>query len=427
MRVLIWCPYINMGGGVRLLSQLAPALARHSEVEFVKLAVPSGVVESGEFPTADGRRLRIFDLKPMKDVGALHRWLRREGRVFGVRGTGRLRSMAGQLLFGDAGAEKSMWEAEQLRAAARDCDVVYAFWPHLQTFHPTEKPLVCTFQDTTVLDFPEILGWRGREAEYARSAEWLGSAAQVVVSSEATKNNLVRLFGERYRAAVVIPHAILPTGHKADEQMSEELAKRLPQKYIVFPANITTHKNHYTLFVAWSRFKRRREFPLVLFGSGTDTLNGQPSDNPLTMRVVGLIERNGLSAGEDFHALGYIADADVLPLVKSSAALVMPTLAEGGGSYPVEEALSVGVPVLCSDIPVMREHLSGRSARIAWFDPESADSILRALEDLFDHYDDYKRAALNAVADPRYTWDDIAAQYVKAFRTSIEKAGNEQS
>ena len=33
----------------------------------------------------------------------------------------------------------------------------------------------------------------------------------------------------------------------------------------------------------------------------------------------------------------------------------MSSLDEGGDSYPVEEALSVCIPVLCSDIPVMRK------------------------------------------------------------------------
>jgi glycosyltransferase involved in cell wall biosynthesis len=140
--------------------------------------------------------------------------------------------------------------------------------------------------------------------------------------------------------------------------------------------------------------------------------------------VVGLIKRKQLQQDEDFYALGYLADDYVLPLIERATALIMPSLAEGGGSYPVEEALSLGVPVLCSDIPVMREHLAGRSAKIAWFDPESPESILRAINDLFDNYDEYKRTALNAIRDHRYTWDDIAAQYVRVFQSAINQAIN---
>jgi glycosyltransferase involved in cell wall biosynthesis len=417
MRILIWCPHLNMGGGARLLSQLAPALARRPEVEFVKLAVPSRVAAGIASGASDSGRLHTYKLTQERESAAPRRWLRREGRILGVRGTGRVKDAAGRLLFGDVKIERRAWEAEQLREASRDCDVVYAFWTHLQTFHDTGKPLVCTFQDTTLIDFPEILGWQGRQAEHARSAEWLGASAQVVVSSAATRRNLIRLFGARYESAIVIPHAILPTGYSTDAPISPALAGRLPARYIVFPANISAHKNHYTLFVAWSRFARRRDAPLVLFGQGTELLTNKiDAGYVMSDRLRGIVERVGLRPDADFRALGYVDDADVLPLIKSADALIMPTLAEGGGSYPVEEALSVGTPVLCSDIPVMREHLAGRTARIAWFDPESADSVLRALDDLFDHYDDYKHSALNAVGDPRYTWDDIAAQYVEVFR-----------
>lgn len=408
---------------MRLLSQLAPALARRPEVEFVKVAIPAGIDADAWLGSSDGARLRTFKLTTLKESAALRRWLRREGRILGVRGTGRVKDAAARVLFGEAKRERLAWEAEQLREAARECDVVYAFWTHLQTFHDAGKPLVCTFQDTTLIDFPEILGWQGRQDEYARAAVWLRASAQVVVSSEATKHNLVRLFGEDYNSAAVIPHAILPTGHRADAPLDSTIARRLPANYLAFPANISTHKNHYTLFVAWSRFARRRELPLVLFGAGTEVLGVNEPYDTLSTRIVGQILRGDLRSGEDFYALGYVADEEVLPLIKNAAALIMPTLAEGGGSYPVEEALSVGVPVLCSDIPVMREHLDGRSARIAWFDPESADSILCALTDLFAHYDDYKRAALNAVADPRYTWDEIAAQYVAVFRAAVGRAG----
>src|SRR5258708_22192828 len=97
----------------------------------------------------------------------------------------------------------------------------------------------------------------------------------------------------------------------------------------------------------------------------------------------------------------------------------MPTLSEGGGSYPVEEALTLGVPVLCSDIPVMREHMSQHSAKIGWFDPLSIDSIVNALDDCIDHYPTYKESALKGMSDLRPSWDDIADQYFSVFSSVV--------
>jgi glycosyltransferase involved in cell wall biosynthesis len=425
MKILVWCPHLNMGGGGRLLSQLAPALAQQAEVDLVKLAVPAEAMEAGDLDSLKRAPISFFGLTPEKKMGTVYRWLKTEGQVLGVRGTGRVKMALRNRLIEDPTVESLKWEAEQLRQAARDCDVVYAFWPQLQRFHQIDKPLVCSPQDTTNLDFPEILGWKQTRDEYARAAQWLSGAQRIIVSSQCTKNNLVRLFGDHCKSAVVIPHAILPSDANPTVSLDLSLLRKLPERYIVFPGNITAHKNHYTLLAAWARFLGRKQYPLVLFGSDTEILNEtSPPLDSQAARVVGLIRRKQLQQDEDFYALGYLADAYVLPLIERATALIMPSLAEGGGSYPVEEALSLGVPVLCSDIPVMREHLAGRSAKIGWFDPESPESILRAINDLFDNYDDYKRTALNAIRDPRYTWEDIAAQYVGVFQSAIDQARN---
>lgn len=102
----------------------------------------------------------------------------------------------------------------------------------------------------------------------------------------------------------------------------------------------------------------------------------------------------------------------------------MPSLSEGGGSYPVEEALRLGVPVLCSDIPVMREHLSRHSAKIVWFNPESVDSILQALEEITVNYDEYKLSTFQGINDPAESWEDIAKKYIHVMRQAYLKYYN---
>jgi glycosyltransferase involved in cell wall biosynthesis len=104
----------------------------------------------------------------------------------------------------------------------------------------------------------------------------------------------------------------------------------------------------------------------------------------------------------------------------------MPSLAEGGGSYPVEEALSLGVPVLCSDIPVMREHLNGRNDVVTWFDPESPEAIVRALGELENNYASIKERTKKAMTFPRPSWADVAGEYVSIFQDALRNsAGTE--
>jgi glycosyltransferase involved in cell wall biosynthesis len=417
MRILIWCPHVSLGGGLRLLQQLAPAIARHPGVEFVRLAILAGKVpDTGVF-----RGVEIYGLSEKREPAAIRSWLESDGRVLGIRGTGRLKASIRYRLFEPpAPDDAETWQHEQLREAARGCDLIYCFWPHHVACPQVDVPVVCTYQDTTLIDFPELLGGGETQRLKDLSESWMKDST-VVVSSQATKENLIRLFGPVCESARVIHHAILPEGGGAAAEPSAGLKERLPAQYVVFPGHMTSSKNHYTLLEAWSRFGRRREAPLLFFGPATEKLNRRLHDKEveydwLILRLLGLMARRGLRPREDFYAIGYVGDRDVLPVVAGAKALVMPTLAEGGGSYPVEEALSVGTPVLCSDIPVMREHLRGRTARVGWFDPYSADSLLRALEDLFDNYAEYKQSAVRGARDPRPSWDDVAARYVEVFK-----------
>jgi glycosyltransferase involved in cell wall biosynthesis len=90
----------------------------------------------------------------------------------------------------------------------------------------------------------------------------------------------------------------------------------------------------------------------------------------------------------------------------------MPTLAEGGGSFPVEEALWLGIPVICSDIPVIREHMERIDARVLWFDPREPATLAARLAELEVNYESHRRRAGEQVHTlRRRTWADAAQEY----------------
>jgi glycosyltransferase involved in cell wall biosynthesis len=102
----------------------------------------------------------------------------------------------------------------------------------------------------------------------------------------------------------------------------------------------------------------------------------------------------------------------------------MPTLAEGGGSFPVLEALGRGVPVVCSDIPVLREQMGRYQADVLWFDPhEPAEPRVRRSAALETNYADRKAVAINQVRTmARRTWDEVASDYWRRFDDQIQAA-----
>jgi glycosyltransferase involved in cell wall biosynthesis len=88
-----------------------------------------------------------------------------------------------------------------------------------------------------------------------------------------------------------------------------------------------------------------------------------------------------LGVADRLHVTGYLADAELEGLWRMAACFAFPTRGEGFG-LPVLEAMQRGIPVACSDIPVLRE-VSGDVAH--HFDPDdpsaAAAAVLAAMTD----------------------------------------------
>jgi len=93
----------------------------------------------------------------------------------------------------------------------------------------------------------------------------------------------------------------------------------------------------------------------------------------------------------------------------------MPTLAEGGGSFPVGEALRLHIPVLCSDIPVMREAMEVIGVTPLWFDPTSPADLARSLEVLLTQRDAIQADLQNGGLTWNRSWAQVAEDYCKLF------------
>lgn len=404
--VLVWMPYVSPAGGARLALSLLPPLAESPLVRTVRLVVPRGSVAATEWPALIECGVSVVEIDVDTFAVGGTAWLHRDGAdVYGIDGD-------------------DQWRAEVLAQVAGDVDVIYVPWPHRGRPIVAPAPVVCTVQDTTLIDFPEGLGAAGADEERRFTGAWVASSAAVVVSSENTRNALVRLFGEQAGHVHVIHHAISPRVDVGDEPLPDELLARLPERYVICATNVSPHKNLDLLLHGWSRFEHRHDWPLLVIGYGTDVLAAPPLDRLRTWRdaqIHGVVTRLGLGPANGLHALGYVPDAWVRPLIAGAAALVMPSVTEGGGSFPVEEALTAGVPVLCSDIPVMREHLGHHSAQPGWFDPWSAASIAQAARDLVADYPSRRAQAVRGQVDRRPRWEDVAGEYGRVLHAAAAR------
>jgi glycosyltransferase involved in cell wall biosynthesis len=122
---------------------------------------------------------------------------------------------------------------------------------------------------------------------------------------------------------------------------------------------------------------------------------------------------------DDTRLLGFTSPGLLERLYLMAGCVVVPTLYEGFG-LPVIEAMGRGTPVVCSDIPVLREVAGDAALR---FDPRRpstiADAILAVLED-----GERARGLIAAGRHRvrRYTWERSARETLASYRCALSSA-----
>jgi glycosyltransferase involved in cell wall biosynthesis len=131
---------------------------------------------------------------------------------------------------------------------------------------------------------------------------------------------------------------------------------------------------------------------------------------PYRDRVLASLPGLGLRLDDDVVLVGTVPDAELPAWYAAADVLAFPSTKEGWG-LAVLEAMSAGVPVVASDLPVFREYLtSGRDALLVPVD--DAPALASALTAVLDDPDlaASLREAAFATAQ-RFTWARSAAEH----------------
>jgi glycosyltransferase involved in cell wall biosynthesis len=196
------------------------------------------------------------------------------------------------------------------------------------------------------------------------------SADKIVVSSQDAKTDCERFYPVSKGKIEALPFAVRVNPDLWSQQ-PEHVRKKynLPDKFIFLPNQFWKHKNHLAVIEALLILKSQGD-KIVIVASGSM----QDYRNPSYPRLIlSRVDEYGLK--EDFRVLGLIPYEDISPLMRTAIAVMNPSFFEGWSTI-VEEAKSIGAPLLLSNL---RVHLEQSPKQCLYFDPHDPRSIADAV------------------------------------------------
>lgn len=399
MRINMLDYVANLGGGARFARELAVAL----------LDIPDTSVNIVSTGAALGRYKELFTGLPVSflDCPPDSEW---RNRPVHVVPKGMPRAM--HRLLRKAGVFRAQYRVP--RAAWESCDVLWLPWIHHHAPPPRlGGPTVCSLHDTIVFEFKQLSTPWWRREERRCSIRWLKTPACIATSSIATQGSMAKYFRRHMRPVDLV--RVAPQPRNATPREPAGFASQIRgRKYLLCPTNLTPHKNVEGLLSAAHYLPK--DMCLVLTGGDTDHIARGAHGRGAELANFGASW--GMYPDENLILPGYVTDEEYFWILDHAFALITPTLAEGGGSFPVAEAMGRGVPVLTSDIPVLREFLEHLGGEVIWFDPLNRRSIVAAIGDLIANYDRYLgRARAQASHLSHRSWNDVAREYHELFKS----------
>ncbi len=260
----------------------------------------------------------------------------------------------------------------------------------------TSMPTVITIHDMLYWSHPELM----TTPLYTRPVMWMerrgaANAAHVVTDSQVSADEIVKYLGfPRERLHVVLLAADHPATGPSTERRTENL--------VVASGQRRPHKN-------WDRLIRA----LALVDEDVRprlVITGARGEDPLAP----VVAEAGMTDWVELR--GWVDDAELADLRARARAMAFPTLAEGFG-LPILEAMAEGLPVIASDLPVLRE-VGGDAA--LWFDPLDLHSIAGALSTVATRPEMLPQMAAAGIEQAsQFSWDRVARETLEVFKTAL--------
>lgn len=277
-----------------------------------------------------------------------------------------------------------------------DADVIHNtfYLPHGLTPKRGAKRVV------TVHDMiPELLPHSRRRLDWLTLKQrYVRSADHIICVSEATKQDLIKVYGTPDAPISVVHHGV-------DARFHPDVPREdfLPDRYLLFVGHRAQYKDADVLFRAFSEIAKEDKGLHLLCVGG----NGLTEAEAQRLTDLGIRDR---------VSQRYLPDAQMASAYAHAELFVFPSHFEGFG-IPALEAMACNTPVVLAAATSLPE-VGGTAAE--YFEPGSAQDLARVLTDLLA--DQGRQAELRASGLERareFTWQRTADRTANAYRSTL--------
>ncbi|MCU4173871.1 glycosyltransferase family 4 protein [Carboxylicivirga sp. N1Y90] len=215
----------------------------------------------------------------------------------------------------------------------------------------TKAKVIAWYADLQHKYYPEFFTKETLIHRAIRLFFMLRNTSDLVVSSQAVKDDFSKFYKLKKRLKIHVYHFV--TINEDFEEVSKEVLNskyNCPDEYFMVCNQFHTHKNHKAVLLALAELKKRGVKKHIVF-TGSFPQNKQ---SPYIAELLRIIEENQLE--DQISMLKLIPRQDQIQLMKNSQAIIQPSLFEGWSTV-IEDARSLQVPVVASNIPVNIEQV----------------------------------------------------------------------
>lgn len=286
---------------------------------------------------------------------------------------------------------KEQWEVWR---KTPKCDLFWSPYMNIPFIRTRAKKQVVTLHDVFHLANPRYYSKLKRMAiapYYYFSSRY---SNRIITVSDFSKSEINKYLGQR----IADKTAVVYNGCEIKDEGIQP--KEIGFRYFLFVGSIKPHKNLKNALLGFKELNNK-DYKFIIVGKKEGFITGD-------QEVFNLVSQINTET-ETVLFTGNINDQELYAWYKGASALVMPSFYEGFG-LPVIEAMHFNIPIIASDIPVLKE--IGKEY-ISYFNPYNPDSIKDAMAQIIHHA---------PVKYPQWrTWAETAEDIAHIFEQMTKK------